>query len=106
MPLFAFVYCLVKMASHDGKLSEERFEEKDVLPYGSDYVEDPVIEARVTRKLDLHILPWLFGIWLCAFIDRSNIGNARIDGLTEDLHLEGTMFNTALGMDFVALSVR
>lgn len=24
---------------------------------------DPVIEKRVTRKYDLHIIPWLFGIW-------------------------------------------
>lgn len=58
---------------------------------------DPKIEDRVLRKQDYHILPWLFGIWLCAFIDRSNIGNARIDGLTEDLHLLGTEFNVALG---------
>lgn len=58
---------------------------------------DPKIEDRVLRKQDYHILPWLFGIWLCAFIDRSNIGNARIDGLTEDLHLAGTDFNVALG---------
>lgn len=26
-------------------------------------IEDPVLEARVNRKFDLHILPWLFGIW-------------------------------------------
>jgi hypothetical protein len=31
---------------------------------------DPALEARITRKFDLHILPWLFGIWLLAFIDR------------------------------------
>ena len=73
---------------------------------------DPVIDKRVTRKFDAHILPWLFAIWsvqgiaavekrrridflsrLFAFIDRSNIGNARIDGLTTDLHLDGNKFN-------------
>jgi len=58
---------------------------------------DPKMEDRILRKCDYHILPWLFGIWLCAFIDRSNVGNARIDGLTTDLHLKGNMFNTALG---------
>jgi hypothetical protein len=26
-------------------------------------IEGPVLEARVNRKFDLHILPWLFGIW-------------------------------------------
>ena len=59
---------------------------------------DQQMEDRILRKCDWHILPWLFGIWLCAFIDRSNIGNARIDGLTEDLKLKGNMFNIALGM--------
>jgi hypothetical protein len=52
---------------------------------------DPVIDRRVTRKFDLHILPWLFGIWLLAFIDRSNIGNAKIGRLTKDLKLTGTI---------------
>ena len=33
---------------------------------------------------------------LLAFIDRSNIGNAKIDGLTEDLKLTGNKFNVAL----------
>lgn len=60
---------------------------------------DTTVEDRILRKCDWHILPWLFGIWLCAFIDRSNIGNARIDGLTEDLRLTGNKFNIALGMD-------
>lgn len=79
--------------SHDENLSEEmKGEAVHILEH------DPNIENRILRKQDFHILPWLFGIWLCAFIDRSNIGNARIDGLTEDLDLKGTMFNTALGM--------
>ena len=32
---------------------------------------DPTLDRRVTRKCDFHIIPWLFGIWLLAFIDRS-----------------------------------
>ena len=65
------------------------------------YQIDPVVDRRVTRKFDLHILPWLFGIWLLAFIDRSNIGNAKIDGLTEDLKLTGNKFNVALVVFYV-----
>lgn len=61
------------------------------------YVEDPILDARVNRKFDAHILPYLFGIWLFSFIDRSNIGNARIAGLTTDLNIStGTSFNVAL----------
>lgn len=51
------------------------------------------LDGRITRKFDLHIVPWLFGLWLLAFIDRSNIGNARIDGLTTDLGLVGKHAN-------------
>lgn len=59
------------------------------------------LEARVTHKLDRRLMPWLFGLWLLAFIDRSNIGNARIDGMTEDLHLDANKFNIALAVFYV-----
>lgn len=64
---------------------------------------DPALDRRLTRKFDLHIVPWLFGLWLLAFIDRSNIGNARIDGLTKDLHMDGAGndFNVALAIFYV-----
>jgi hypothetical protein len=38
---------------------------------------DPVIEKRVRRKLDTHIVPLLSALYLLAFLDRSNIGYAR-----------------------------
>ena len=62
---------------------------------------DPKLDRRITRLFDLHIMPWLFGIWLLAFIDRSNIGNARIDGLATDLKLNGTKFNNVLAVFYV-----
>ena len=72
-------------------------------PYAeAQYEIDPELNKKVVRKCDLHIIPWLFAIWLCAFIDRSNIGNARIDGLTEDLNLQGTDFNVALVVFYVS----
>ena len=55
---------------------------------------DPALDRAITRKFDLHVVPWLFGLWLLAFVDRSNIGLAKIDGLTTDLKLGGTSFNT------------
>lgn len=29
---------------------------------------DPALDRAITRKFDLHIIPWLFGLWLLAFI--------------------------------------
>ena len=62
---------------------------------------DPALDRLLTRKFDIHILPWLFGLWLLAFIDRSNIGNANIAGLPTDLHLVGNNFNSALAVFYV-----
>jgi hypothetical protein len=41
---------------------------------------------------------------LLAFIDRSNIGNAKIDGLIKDLDLTGDRFNIALVVFYVPYS--
>ncbi|KAL1944179.1 hypothetical protein VTO73DRAFT_3364 [Trametes versicolor] len=57
---------------------------------------------RVLWKLDIHVLPPLALLWLANFIDRTNIGNARIAGLERDTHLHGTQFNTALAVFYVS----
>ncbi len=62
---------------------------------------DPETEKRIRRKFDRHIVPILFGIWLLAFLDRANIGNAKIAGLTESAKLTGTQFNVALAVFYV-----
>ena len=65
-----------------------------VNPDDSDLVDiAPALDRAITRKFDRHIVPWLFGLWLLAFIDRSNIGNARLDGLEKDLKLVNNRFN-------------
>ena len=61
----------------------------------------PELEHRVTRKFDRRILPLVFLIYLCSYLDRSNIGNAVISGLSTDLNLVGTQFNTALALFYV-----
>lgn len=40
-------------------------------------------------------------LYLISFLDRSNIGNAKLDGLTADLHVVGAQYNTALVLWFV-----
>ncbi|KAL2053359.1 hypothetical protein ABVK25_006353 [Lepraria finkii] len=81
----------------------EDLKEKELpneLPYEA-IETDPALDRRITRKFDTHVVPWLFGLWLLAFIDRSNIGNARIDGLNTDLKLDGDKFNIALTVFYV-----
>lgn len=57
---------------------------------------DPDAEKRLRRKLDRRILPIIILIYLLTFVDRANIGNARIAGLERDLHLKGLDYNILL----------
>ena len=45
-------------------------------------------ESKVRWKLDLNIIPQLFIIYACAFLDRSNIGNAKTAGMATALHID------------------
>ncbi|KAF2166219.1 hypothetical protein M409DRAFT_23411 [Zasmidium cellare ATCC 36951] len=62
---------------------------------------DPVKERRLVRKLDLHIVPMVMLLYLLSFLDRVNIGNARLYGLEEDLNLTGSQYQTAVSLLFV-----
>jgi hypothetical protein len=52
--------------------------------------------------VDLHLLPVLTLLYLLSFLDRTNIGNAKLDGLTTDLHVSPPAYNTALALYFIA----
>ncbi|CAE6440965.1 unnamed protein product [Rhizoctonia solani] len=58
----------------------------------------PEDTKRLLSKLDRRILPWMAGLFLLSYLDRSNIGNARLDGLEKDLGLHGLQFNNALAI--------
>ena len=51
---------------------------------------------RALRKCDYRLIPLLGLLYLVAFVDRSNIGNAKIAGMTEDLGLHGLQYNIAV----------
>ena len=58
-------------------------------------------EKKLLRKLDTHVLPTISLLYMLAFIDRINIGNARIQGLEADLHMAGNDYNIALQIFFI-----
>ncbi|KAI9821280.1 MAG: hypothetical protein M1827_004016 [Pycnora praestabilis] len=62
---------------------------------------DPKAERRLLRKLDLHIVPILALLFLFAFLDRTNIGNANIQGLQKELKMKGNDYSIALLIYFV-----
>ncbi|KAK6344077.1 hypothetical protein TWF696_007724 [Orbilia brochopaga] len=74
----------------EGKSAEERAE----------------LERQLVRKLDLRLIPWLCVLYLASFLDRTNIGNAKIVGLQTDLnHMSSGKYNAALSIFFVSYSL-
>ena len=45
-------------------------------------------------KLDLYLAPIITLIFLCAYLDRSNIGNAQAAGMGDDLGLVGNQYGS------------
>ncbi|KAI0870050.1 MFS general substrate transporter [Hypoxylon argillaceum] len=63
------------------------------------------IEQKLIWRLDLVLIPWLCLLYLLAFLDRTNIGNAKVAGLLSDLHLTTGQYNAALSIFFVSYSL-
>ncbi|KAK2464336.1 hypothetical protein APHAL10511_003793 [Amanita phalloides] len=85
--------------------SEGNIKEKDVF-----YEREPnrqnekVSEAerqRVIRKIDIHLLPFISILYLLCFLDRTNVGNAKIAGLVKDAHLTGLKYNIIAAVFFI-----
>ncbi|KAF2210062.1 hypothetical protein CERZMDRAFT_45864 [Cercospora zeae-maydis SCOH1-5] len=95
-------------AAHSPTTSEHFEQPNDITyqPQGYDedlHVECPshTTERRLLTRIDLHIVPVLCILYLLAFLDRVNIANANVLGLSKELRLEGNEYNTALVIFFV-----
>lgn len=52
-------------------------------------------------KIDLRVIPILSLLYLLSFLDRTNVANAAIFGLQQDLRLSSLQYQTALTIFFV-----
>ncbi|KAM0538222.1 hypothetical protein ACHAO7_012257, partial [Fusarium culmorum] len=50
-------------------------------------------ERKVLSKFDMFVMPQMSLLVLFAYLDRTNIGNARVFGFEEDTGMHGTQFN-------------
>ncbi|KAI1434239.1 major facilitator superfamily domain-containing protein [Xylaria sp. CBS 124048] len=62
---------------------------------------DPELEKRVVRKIDLYLIPLVMSLYLVAFLDRSNIGNAQLAGMNRDLHLSDAQYQWLLTIFYI-----
>ncbi|KAI0176135.1 MFS general substrate transporter [Hypoxylon sp. FL1284] len=57
-------------------------------------------EKKILRKMDMRLIPMLAILYLLSFLDRGNIGNAKIEGLQEDLGMSSDEYNWCLTVFF------
>ncbi|EME77657.1 uncharacterized protein MYCFIDRAFT_44924 [Pseudocercospora fijiensis CIRAD86] len=64
------------------------------------------LDRKLMRKVDLWLIPWLCLVYLLCFLDRTNIGNARLAGMEEDLDMHGAFTERNAGHDYnLALTI-
>lgn len=60
-------------------------------------ITDATHDRRIIRRVDWHVLPWLAALYAWSLIDRTNMGNARIEGMAAELGLNiGARYSIAL----------
>jgi hypothetical protein len=72
---------------------------------GADYAPNPALDGQITRKIDLRLIPVLLVMFMLAYLNRSNLGNAKIQGLKHDLHMKGRNYNVASLIFYVSYIV-
>lgn len=80
--------------SEDTRIYDEKHPDRESAA-ASPPAFDGVDQAAVLRKMDLQLIPMLSLLYLLAFLDRGNIGNAKIEGLLTDLHMSGEQYSVA-----------
>jgi sugar phosphate permease len=76
-------------------ISEQQVSQKHHDPnWAGDGIDTSSVDAQKTlRKMDIRLIPMLAVLYLLSFLDRGNIGNAKIQGLQTDLKLTGQQYN-------------
>ncbi|KAK7223029.1 hypothetical protein V2G26_011032 [Clonostachys chloroleuca] len=89
-------------------IERERAQALAALPdpdAGQSEEERAAIDRKLVRRIDFWLIPWLSVLYLLSFLDRTNIGNARLVGMELDLNMSGGDYNSALTIFFVSYAV-
>lgn len=62
---------------------------------------DHVAQKSYVRKMDCFLLPFLSLMYFFNSVDRSNLGNAKTDGMDKDLHFSGNQYSLLLLLFYV-----
>lgn len=59
-------------------------------------------EARIYRKIDWNLMSIIFVLYSLSVLDRSNLGNAKIAGMDQDIDLPGRRYDSLATAFYIA----
>ncbi|KFY38579.1 hypothetical protein V494_04323 [Pseudogymnoascus sp. VKM F-4513 (FW-928)] len=62
---------------------------------------EPAISKQLVRKIDMNLMPLVLSLYLLAFLDRSNIGNAQTAGMGKSLGLSDGEYQWLLTIFYI-----
>jgi len=86
---------------NDAVFRDEKHRPTSVDSYDEEGVIDKALERKILFKLDLWITSFMTLFYLLSFLDRSNIGNARVAGLQADLKMSDYRYQLAITFTYV-----
>ncbi|BEI83018.1 hypothetical protein CcaverHIS002_0308860 [Cutaneotrichosporon cavernicola] len=86
-------------------IQSDMYEKPEVEAPVAEYVEGSIEEKRLVRKIDIHLLPMLWIMYVLNYLDRTNIGNAKVGadhgGFEGDWNLSSADYSLILSIFFV-----
>ncbi|GKZ24642.1 hypothetical protein AbraIFM66951_011912 [Aspergillus brasiliensis] len=90
---------------HEGQLKDASSDEIEDVGATEAVSFTPEEERALVRKIDMTLLPTVWVMYLLSYLDRTNIGNAKISGMQIDLDLTSNEYSIALVVFFVGYVV-
>ena len=97
--LNVYIFSILKLSGLSRKTTGQDFNMKESTTSFIEATNDDVgatDEKSLVRKIDMHLMPTLWLMFFWSYIDRTNIGNAKIGGMEEDLHLTSGQYSLSL----------
>ncbi|KAH6669796.1 phthalate transporter [Halenospora varia] len=76
-------------------------EDSEMAEALQNYVPGTDEEKKLLRKIDLRLMPILWVMYILNYVDRTNIGNAKIAGMSKDLDLNDSRYAWGLSIFFI-----
>lgn len=90
---------------HDHDIMDHDVSREEAMHLATLTADELAVEKKLRRKIDSLIMPLVMLVYLMNYIDRNNYAAARLQGLEEDLNLQGQEYQVGLSILFVGYTL-